>query len=993
MIPFRSNFSPRSIAALVLALTAAACSPPVSIDAGQDSGRDVVADVPVDVRPDVPQCANDTACDDHVFCNGAERCMPGAPGASAMGCLTATAPACLAGQTCNEALDRCDSQCDLTGDADGDGHRALNCQGDDCDDADSHRFPGNPEVCDADGHDEDCDTNTFGMRDEDRDTFSDSACCNVDSAGVRHCGEDCNDNRRNVNPLASEVCDLIDNDCNGTVDEGVTMNGFVDDDRDLHGDPARPMTSCAFSPGFSPLGDDCNDHDIRANGGQHEVCDGIDNDCDGQVDEDPRPATWYADTDGDGFGSASSGTVVSCDPVPGHVLLGSDCDDSRRDVGPAASEICDGRDNDCNGVADFMVGPNGDFEDDDGDRAPDGRCPVTGTDCDDTNPATYAGAPEICDLRDNDCNGMVDDGTGQVNWYTDGDGDGFGDTTSAPTLSCAAITGRVTTGGDCNDAEAMQHPGVLDVCDGIDNDCDGTTDEDATFLAYYPDVDGDGFGGAAVTIACAQPAGFIEAPGDCDDTRAASLPGGTEVCNGFDDNCDGTVDGPTTNAGCPAVANGTQACVAGSCGVGTCTAGFGDCDSNPVNGCETQTTIDVAHCGTCGTACVGSQACVNGACVNAPFPSTGALGPYAPSGSSVTLPAGTYNYTTITIPAGTTVHVTGNGVLDMRASGAVNIAGTIDLSGGAGATTTTCFSNGGGGATSTGVAGTATGTCSVGGSGGLAPAGNLAPPGGGNCGAGGVNGGGAGGAGGSGGGGGGGGGPAGGGGGAGGQLAGGAGGGGAAGGTFVNPINNGGRGGMFGSGSMYAGGNGTPTNGGFSDLAGGGGGGGAIGASAAADLAVASTFIPGSAGGGGGGSIGGGCGGGGGGGAGGAVRISSHVSVTIASGGGVIASGGGGSPTVTTYGGGGGGGSGGVVYTAPPAVTSAGNWGAGGGAGGPATPWTGGGGTGGMGRIRISTDPARCSISGSLSPTTVTASRCAPTAATALRTYLATYPN
>ncbi|MBK7777969.1 MAG: hypothetical protein IPI43_28295 [Sandaracinaceae bacterium] len=91
-------------------------------------------------------CTANTDCDDGVFCNGAERCMPSSTAAGADGCVVGVAP-CIANMTCDEAADTCGTAC-TDGDMDGDGHDAVACGGDDCDDTDADRFPGNPETCD-----------------------------------------------------------------------------------------------------------------------------------------------------------------------------------------------------------------------------------------------------------------------------------------------------------------------------------------------------------------------------------------------------------------------------------------------------------------------------------------------------------------------------------------------------------------------------------------------------------------------------------------------------------------------------------------------------------------------------------------------------------------------------------------------------------------------------------------------------------------------------
>src|SRR5690606_530022 len=101
-------------------------------------------------------------CQDDLYCNGVERCMPGAAGASSDGCLPGTAP-CDADEQCIEDSETCqavDCATPAGRDADGDGRPSMTCGGDDCDDADDNRFPGNTEVCDDSAHDEDCVSDT-----------------------------------------------------------------------------------------------------------------------------------------------------------------------------------------------------------------------------------------------------------------------------------------------------------------------------------------------------------------------------------------------------------------------------------------------------------------------------------------------------------------------------------------------------------------------------------------------------------------------------------------------------------------------------------------------------------------------------------------------------------------------------------------------------------------------------------------------------------------
>ena len=326
-------------------------------------------------------------------------------------------------------------------------------------------------------------------------------------------------------------------------------------------------------------GTDCDDTDASVNPGATEECDGIDNDCDGTVDEDDAvdASTWYADTDTDGYGDASS-SDIACDQPSGYVADNTDCDDTVATTYPGATEYCDGADNDCDGAideddavdvstwyADTDTDGYGDASSSDIDCDQPSGYVADNTDCDDTVATTYPGADEYCNGVDDDCDGTIDEDTAvdAAVWYADADTDGYGDAAVTDT-ECSQPSGYVADNTDCDDTVATTYPGADEYCNGVDDDCDGTIDEDSALdvLTWYRDADTDGYGDASSSDEeCDQPSGYVADNTDCDDTDADTYPGAPEVpYDGIDQDCDGADECDTDDDGYDADACGGDDC-------------------------------------------------------------------------------------------------------------------------------------------------------------------------------------------------------------------------------------------------------------------------------------------------------------------------------------------------------------------------------------------------------------------------------------------------
>ena len=430
--------------------------------------------------------------------------------------------------------------------------------------------------------------------------LSDSKCSAP--AGFVEIGGDCADDDPATYPGARELCDNLDNNCNLNVDETLSLDVYyADSDGDGRGDPNSFTSSCLPPSGFTDNTDDCDDTDDTRYYGAAEICDGVDNDCDGDTDDDdddldPISAiSYYRDTDGDGYGNPNTLQLACATLGNNWVLNADDCSDNDAEVYPLATEVCNGIDDNCDALVDdadpaldlatrqtSYADTDGDgygdplvtndscalvagfvANDDDcddtnplienatfwlldadsdtyGDGFPVQDCSSPGPlyigatfppyDCDDSDPLIHPNAPEICNLGvDDDCDGAADDADAQLDlatateWFFDLDGDGYGDLASS-VFRCIQPSNATLDDTDCDDSEFAINLLASEICDGLDNDCNGDTDDDdlavdpAGFSYWYQDSDGDGFGDPALWISsCDPPSTHVGNRDDCDD--------------------------------------------------------------------------------------------------------------------------------------------------------------------------------------------------------------------------------------------------------------------------------------------------------------------------------------------------------------------------------------------------------------------------------------------------------------------------------------------
>ncbi len=350
----------------------------------------------------------------------------------------------------------------------------------------------------------------------------------------------------------------------------------------------QALTASTASPAPCSDGSACTTQDGCVAGAckgvpKIETCNGIDDDCNGQTDEENAKdcKAYYLDADKDGYGVSAAASKCLCAATATYKLTAFgpvDCDDTSAAVHPNATEVCNGKDDNCVGGIDELGAAQCTmyWKDGDGDGYPPNAdskkclCQPAGDytatnanklDCNDGVKVVSPGVKESCNGVDDDCDGSVDEenATGCKTYYFDQDNDDYAKykTTRCwcdgdPKKPSWYRLGPKFDVLDCADNDKLIHPGATEACNGKDDDCDGVTDDqDASGCTnFWFDGDGDGYAakGAATQCLCVAAGSYTAKaaePQDCADTFAKVFPGNAGFYEtaysgtNFDYNCDG----------------------------------------------------------------------------------------------------------------------------------------------------------------------------------------------------------------------------------------------------------------------------------------------------------------------------------------------------------------------------------------------------------------------------------------------------------------------